>query len=631
MGSERLVVTGLGVVSALGRRLDQFWDALTAGRTAFAEVESLDLTGFRTTRGAEIKDGPERSVHAYAHAAAIAALEDAGLACEDRARMAVCVGTTFGDVQPLEALITRHLSGELSRERLDELARSHAPWTLALTLAERLGARGPAFTLTTACAAGNSALIAAADQVASGRAEFALAGGVDALSRVEYAAFSRLLSVAPDVCEPFSPDRRGIMPGEGAGFLVLETAARAKARGARVYAELMGAGASCDASHVTMPDAGGVSRAVAACLKDAGLSAEDVDYVNAHGTGTPANDRAETAALKAVLGARAAATPVSSIKSMLGHAMGAASALEGAATCLTLERGVLPPTANWRPGDPDCDLDYVAKTARPAKVRVALSNAFAFGGSNAVVAFAAPGSRPAASRASREIAVTAAVSLSEADPKAAAERALPEADLRAVDRTMALALCGVKAALDQAGLAGPSDDLGLVLDGGEELESFVEFWRGFLADGPMGIDPRVVPSLLANAPSSRAAIAFGMRLLNESLSTGFYGGEAAVSRAADWLQRRDGALVAGAVGRTANLVVLEPAARARARGAKILCTVSVVSHETGSPSGPVPSGECGCVAAAARKAGETGRPVDFRGRGAGGAELRLRLSPEGGS
>lgn len=628
MGSERLVVTGLGVVSALGRRLDQFWDALTAGRTAFSEVESLDLTGFRTSRGAEIKDGPERSVHAYAEAAAFAALEDAGLARADRSRLAVCVGTTFGDVQPLEALVTRHLSGELSRERLDELARAHAPWTLALKLAERLGARGPAFTLTTACAAGNSALIAAADQVASGRADFAVAGGADALSRVEYAAFSRLLSVAPDLCEPFSPDRRGIMPGEGAGFLVVETAARAKARGARVYAEVAGFGASCDAAHVTMPDAGGVSRAVAACLKDAGLSAEDVDYVNAHGTGTPANDRAETAALKAVLGSRAASTPVSSIKSMLGHAMGAASALEGAATCLTLERGVLPPTANWRAGDPDCDLDYVGRTARPAKVRVALSNAFAFGGSNAVVAFAAPGARPAPARAAREIAVTAAVSLTEADPKAAAERAIPDADLRAVDRTMALALCGVKAALEQAGLAGPSDDLGLVLDGGEELESFVEFWRGFLAEGPMGIDPRVVPSLLANAPSSRAAITFGLRLLNESLSTGFSGGEAAVSRAVDWLQRRDGALVSGAVGRTANLVVLEPAARAKARGAKILCTVSVASHAL--VGGAAPS-DCDCFAAAARKAAETGRALDFRGRGAGGAELRLRLSPEGAS
>lgn len=627
MGEERVVVTGLGVVSALGG-VEDFWSGLTSGRSAFSQIEAFDAGPYRTRLAAEIKDAGPRSVESFAARAAEAALADAGLAAPAaRGRLAVIVGTTFGDVQPIEALAGRHLSGELSREELERLAAAHMPWTVAVKLAARLDARGPALTLTTACAAGNSAIIAAADQLLAGRADAALAGGVDAFSRVEFGGFSRLLAVAPDACRPFSEGRRGIMPGEGAGFLLLELESRARARGARIYADVVGLGASCDAAHVTTPDVGGVTRAIAACLADGGLSPADVDYVSAHGTGTPANDRAETAALKNVLGERARAVPVSSIKSMLGHAMGAASALEAAAACLTVARGVLPPTANYAGKDVDCDLDYVVEGARAAKVGVAVSNAFAFGGSNAVVAFSAPGRRPARAKKRPPIAVTAAVSLEEAEPLKAAEALLPGADLRAVDRSMALTLCAVRRALDEAGLRAPSNEVGLVLDGGGELESFLEFWRGMRADEPMGVDPRVVPSVLANAASSRAAIVLGLGLLNESLATGFWGGEAAAARACDWLARREGALVAGAVGATAQLLVLERAESARSRGARVLALLETAGH--GFPARPDagarPGSDCGCLAAAVLKVSRSGKPLDYRGAGFGGAQISLRM------
>ena len=221
-----------------------------------------------------------------------------------------------------------------------------------------------------------------------------LAGGADAISRITYTGFARLGAITTDRCAPFDRERKGMVPGEGAGVLVLETLEGARARGARIYAEVVGYGLSCDAHHMTAshPEGEGPARAMAMALADAGLDAEQVSYISAHGTGTPTNDRLETLAVKRAFGAAAARVPMSSVKSMLGHTMGAASALEAAVCCLAIAEGWVPPTINYENADPDCDLDYVPNQARQMPVRVAMNNAYAFGGANASVLFAAAAS-----------------------------------------------------------------------------------------------------------------------------------------------------------------------------------------------------------------------------------------------
>jgi 3-oxoacyl-[acyl-carrier-protein] synthase II len=219
----------------------------------------------------------------------------------------------------------------------------------------------------------------------AGAADVMLAGGSDSFSRITYTGFARLGAIAPERCQPFDLNRKGMVPGEGAAVLVLEPADRAERRGARIYAELVGYGLSCDAHHMTAshPEGEGAARAMRAALADAGLNPEDVDYISAHGTGTPTNDRLETFSIKRVFGDGAPRVPISSAKSMLGHTMGAASAIETAICALAIERSRIPPTINYETKDPDCDLDYVPNHARDLRVNVAMNNAYAFGGNNA--------------------------------------------------------------------------------------------------------------------------------------------------------------------------------------------------------------------------------------------------------
>ena len=239
--------------------------------------------------------------------------------------------------------------------------------------------------IPTACAAGNYAIAHALDVLWSGRAEVMLAGGADAFSRITYTGFHRLGAIAPERCQPFDRNRKGMISGEGAAVLVLEPAERARARGARIYAEAVGYGLSCDAHHMTAahPEGEGAARAMERALADAGVSPEDVSYISAHGTGTPTNDRLEALAVKRVFGGIAARTPMSSIKSMIGHTMGAASAIEAAVCALALSEDRIPPTMNLE--EPEDDLDYVPNAARELPVRLAMNNAYAFGGNNASV------------------------------------------------------------------------------------------------------------------------------------------------------------------------------------------------------------------------------------------------------
>jgi 3-oxoacyl-[acyl-carrier-protein] synthase II len=244
--------------------------------------------------------------------------------------------------------------------------------------------------IPTACAAGNYAIGYGFDMIRIGRADMILAGGADPFSRITYMGFARLGAIAPDRCQPFDRNRQGMVPGEGAAILVLEALDAARARDAKIYAEVLGYGVSCDSHHMTAahPQGDGAMRAMAEAIRESSVALQDIDYISAHGTGTPTNDRVESLAVRRLFGVYADRIPMSSIKSMLGHTMGAASAIEAAACALALDTGVVPPTINYEEQDPECDLDYVPNQARQVNPRVVLNNAYAFGGNNASLCMA---------------------------------------------------------------------------------------------------------------------------------------------------------------------------------------------------------------------------------------------------
>jgi 3-oxoacyl-[acyl-carrier-protein] synthase II len=393
----RVVITGLGPVTPLGTGRESFWHRLLSGDCAVGEVTSFDTRAYKVHRGAEVKgfrggDYVRRLDAArlgrtsqLAIAAARLALDDAGLRegdC-DPERLGVSLGTTSGEPQLVEQLDDCVLLDTLG-EGGPDFADLYPCHVLAAHVAAELGAGGPCAVLPAACAAGNYALAHAFDLLRAGRADVMLAGGADAFSRITYTGFARLGAIAPDLCRPFDRNRKGMIPGEGAAVLVLERLERAAARGARVYAEVAGYGLSCDASHMTgmHPEALGAARAMVRALADGGLRPDQVSYISAHGTGTPTNDRLETLAIKRVFGELAYRIPVSSVKAMLGHTMGAASAIEAAVCALAVHHGRIPPTIHLDDPDPDCDLDYVPNHQRVQPVEVALNNAYGFGGSN---------------------------------------------------------------------------------------------------------------------------------------------------------------------------------------------------------------------------------------------------------
>lgn len=404
---RRIAVTGIGLVTPVGTGRRVFWDAILEGRSGFAPVRSFDTSGMNVHLGAEVPDfRPEEHVRTLdpaamgrasqlAVAAARLACEDAGLDPDDPGRdgldperAGAVFGTTSGEPREVEAFNDRHVAGELDRVGSDLVTR-YPCHTIAAHVASELGLRGVNTMIPTACAAGNYAIAHAWDLLRAGRADVMLAGGADSFSRITYTGFARLGAIAPDTCRPFDRERQGMIPGEGAAVLVLEPLERAAARGARIYAEVAGYGLSCDAHHMTAahPEADGAVRAMEQGLRTAGLAPDQVSYVSAHGTGTPTNDRLETLAVQRVFGSRAGRVPVSSIKSMIGHTMGAASAIESAVCALAVAEGRIPPTMNFEEADPECDLDVVPNEAREHRVEVAMNNAYAFGGNNASLLF----------------------------------------------------------------------------------------------------------------------------------------------------------------------------------------------------------------------------------------------------
>lgn len=294
------------------------------------------------------------------------------------------MGTTSGEPREVERFDDAYVSKKLDRIGPEFLAL-YPCHVIAAHVASELNFAGVNIMIPTACAAGNYAIAHALDVMRAERADLMLAGGSDAFSRITFTGFARLGAVAPETCQPFNRFRKGMIPGEGAGVLVLEPFDRARRRGARIYAEVGGYGLSCDAHHMTAahPQGDGAKRAMQQALTDSKTKPEDVSYISAHGTGTLTNDRLETIAVKRLFKDAAYRIPISSIKSMLGHTMGAASAIEAAVCALAVFNDRVPPTINLNDPDPDCDLDYVPNFAREMRVNVAMNNAYAFGGNNA--------------------------------------------------------------------------------------------------------------------------------------------------------------------------------------------------------------------------------------------------------
>ncbi|HXD33071.1 MAG TPA: beta-ketoacyl-[acyl-carrier-protein] synthase family protein [Pyrinomonadaceae bacterium] len=395
---RRVVITGIGVITPIGAGCKPFWNNLLEGRSGIGPVKSFDTSKYDVHCGSEVKDFNAADylqnldaahlgrASQFAIAAARLALTDAGvdMSSLDRKRAGVSMGTTSGEPLEVERFDDAYVNKNLDRIGPEFLAL-YPCHVVAQHVGSELDFAGVNMMFPTACAAGNYAIAHAFDVLRSGRADVMLAGGSDAFSRITFTGFARLGAVAPHTCQPFDRFRKGMIPGEGAGVLVLERFERARKRSARIYAEVAGYGLSCDAHHMTAahPRGDGAARAMQQALTGSGTRPEEVGYISAHGTGTPTNDRLETIAVKRVFKDLAYRIPISSIKSMLGHTMGAASAIEAAVCALAVFDDRVPPTINLTEPDPECDLDYVPNYARELPIKVAMNNAYAFGGNNA--------------------------------------------------------------------------------------------------------------------------------------------------------------------------------------------------------------------------------------------------------
>ena len=403
MALRRVAITGLGMISPLGLSLEENWKSLSEGRAAIGPIKGADCSTLRFKNGAEVTGydpnkhfpgGKDAYIDRFAQFSVVAAreaLQNSGLQLtpELRERSAIVCGSAVGGQAAIEVGF-QDLWVE-GRGRVHPLT---IPKTMsnagASHIAMDLGMSGPTYTVSTACSSANHAIGQAFRLVRDGEAEVAMTGGSEAMFSIGMLkAWEAMRVIAPDTCRPFSKDRRGMILGEGGAMMVLEPMDAAKARGAKIFAEICGFGMTADAHHLTQPAVHGPARAMRGALREAGLAPEAIGYINAHGTGTPGNDPVESSAIREVFGAHADKIGVSSTKSMHGHALGAAGALEAIATILALYHGILPPTANFNERDPECDLDYIPNQPRALRVEAALSNSFAFGGLNAVVAFRA--------------------------------------------------------------------------------------------------------------------------------------------------------------------------------------------------------------------------------------------------
>jgi len=399
--TKRVAVTGMGIVTSHGIGKTVNWQKTLAGESGIRPITLFDTAGYRTTRAGQLAELPlapwrrmraarlDRASHLLYHATA-EALDESGVtaAAWNASRSAVTLGTTLGGMASGERYHRAYVRTGPARTRPSQVV-DHLAHAQPLHLMEEFSLRGVPLVFSNACASGANAVGYGFHLVRAGQADLALCGGYDPLCEFAFAGFHSLQALTSELCRPFDRRRSGLAIGEGAGVFLLEAWDRARARGARILGEVLGYGESNDAFHMTRPDPDGKSAALAVrrALQDAGAAPENVGYVNAHGTGTPFNDASETASLLAALGPRAREIPVSSSKSMIGHLLGGAGAVEGILTVLALQTGWLPPNVNYETPDPQCDLRIVRAATRADGVRVALSNSFGFGGANAVLVF----------------------------------------------------------------------------------------------------------------------------------------------------------------------------------------------------------------------------------------------------
>jgi 3-oxoacyl-[acyl-carrier-protein] synthase II len=582
----RVVVAGVGAVTSQGAGVEELWAGVRAGRVAIRPVKNLPMDGYRTRLGGEVQ-APATPEHDYrrppgfrdpvldfALVAAEEAMARCGLGVGRGAehlvppeRWGVVAGSCNAGLVSGERALFEQMAGRIPDWRLYLLV---SPQAIAEALSHAFGLTGPVLSVNTACASGAHAIGHGVELIRTGHADAVLVGGSDCFSDILFAGFNSLESLATGPAAPYSKDRDGLSLGEGSGMLVLVRADIAAAAGIPVLAEVLGYGLSADGYHPTAPhpQGRGAARAITAAIGAAGVTPEAVQYVNGHGTGTAKNDPAETAAIRAALGEAAERTALSSTKSMVGHLLGAAGAVEGIVTVLALADQVAPPTAGFTSPDPHCRLDVVPNDARPLAMDVAASNNFAFAGANACVVFSRDGGHPAgpAPRAEEPVVVTGLAAFSPAgsgvDPLWRAYRAgltlgEPEGGLRVgralfdpaefvgarqrrrMDRLTLLAVAASRTALVNAGLAAEQPDrtrIGVVLGTGlGPMESMAEFTTPLHEGGAAAANPAVFPNTVYNAAAGQVATLLGTTGVTSTLTASHAAGAVALCVAHDLL------------------------------------------------------------------------------------------------
>jgi 3-oxoacyl-[acyl-carrier-protein] synthase II len=398
MKSKRVVITGLGIFCSIGKNVKEFCQSLKEGKTGIGPITLFDTSKYPCKIGAEIRDfRPEKffgkkevkrlsRADQFALIASGEAAKASGIHSYSSDEVGVCLGAGAGGMFEAE---TYHREVLLKGKSRPSLLWPFIPSYTTDRVAERFTFSGPKFTVTTACSSSATAIGYGADLIRSGKSKAVLCGGSESLSELTFGGFNSLKAMDPSPCKPFDRKRAGMSLGEGAGVIILEDLDEAMKRGAKIYAEFLGYGIGGEAYHITAPEPTGMreARIMREAIEEGGIVASEVDYINAHGTGTPLNDKAETLSIKSVFGERAYSIPISSIKSSVGHCLGSAGAIESVASILSIVDQFIPPTVNHQERDEDCDLDYVLGKSREMKVGVVLSNSFAFGGNCTTLVF----------------------------------------------------------------------------------------------------------------------------------------------------------------------------------------------------------------------------------------------------
>ena len=395
---KRVGITGMGIFCSTGKNVEEFLQSLKEGRTGIGPITLFDTSKYPSKIGAEIKDyRPEEffkkkdlkrlsRTDQFALIAAEEAVKASGIHSYPPEEVGICLGAGAGGMFEAEAY---HREILLKGKSRPSLVLPFIPSFTASRVAERFGFSGPKVTVTTACSSSATSIGYGADLIRKGQSKAVLCGGSDALSELTFGGFNSLKAMDPSPCKPFDRRRAGMCLGEGAAILILEDLEEARERGAEIFAEFLGYGIGGEAYHITSPEPTGIAEAriMKEAVEESDITPLEVDYINAHGTGTPLNDKVETLSIKRAFGQRAYSIPVSSIKSMVGHCLGSAGAIEAVASVLSIVYQFIPPTINHHEGDEDCDLDYVPGESRKAEVRVVLSNSFAFGGNCTTLVF----------------------------------------------------------------------------------------------------------------------------------------------------------------------------------------------------------------------------------------------------